>query len=168
MHDLPREVVDIAIRYGELSDSSMISRLLVRAQRYVVASPEYLERSAPLLCPADLVNHRCLAWLSRDQPKAQWSFVSPSGFTENVVVKPALCGDSLLVRQWAVRGDGVAYKANADVAADIRAGRLIRLLADYQGEAVPISAVMPSGRFVPTRVRAMVDYLAQRFAKVAS
>ena len=168
MHDLPREVVDIAIRYGELSDSSMISRLLVRAQRYVVASPEYLERSAPLLCPADLVNHRCLAWLSRDQPKAQWSFVSPSGSTENVVVKPALCGDSLLVRQWAVRGDGVAYKANADVAADIRAGRLIRLLAEYQGEAVPISAVMPSGRFVPTRVRAMVDYLAQRFAKVAS
>lgn len=106
--------------------------------------------------------------MRRDQPKAQWSFVSPSGSDENIVVKPALCGDSLLVRQWAVRGDGVAYKANVDVAADLRAGRLVRLLAEYRGEALPISAVMPSGRFVPTRVRAMVDYLAQRFARIAS
>jgi DNA-binding transcriptional LysR family regulator len=83
-----------------------------------------------------------------------------------VTVKPALCGDSLLVRQWAVRGDGVAYKANVDVAGDIRAGRLVRLLTEYEGEAVPISAVMPSGRFVPTRVRAMVDHLASRFASI--
>ena len=60
----------------------------------------------------------------------------------------------------------MAYKASVDVAADIRAGRLVRLLADYEGEAVPISAVMPSGRFVPTRVRAMVDHLAGRFAAI--
>lgn len=168
MHDLPREAVDIAVRYGELNDSSMIGRLLVKARRFVVASPEYLQRSAPLLCPADLVNHRCLAWLTRDQPKVQWSFVSPAGGTETIAVKPALCGDSLLVRQWAVRGDGVAYKANVDVAADLRAGRLVRLLAEYEGEAVPISAVMPSGRFVPGRVRAMVDHLARRFAEIQS
>ena len=74
----------------------------------------------------------------------------------------------MLVRQWAVRGDGVAYKANVDVAADLRAGRLVRLLAEYEGEAVPISAVMPSGRFVPGRVRAMVDHLARRFAEIQS
>ena len=84
---------------------------------------------------------------------------------ETVVVTPVLCGDSLVVRQWAVSGEGVAYKASVDVAADLRAGRLVRLLAQYEGEAVPISAVMPSGRFLPARVRAMVDYLAQRFAE---
>ena len=166
MHDLPREAVDIAIRYGELTDSSMVGRLLVRARRVIVAAPKYLERSAPLLSPADLANHRCLAWLTRDQPKVQWSFVSPAGVPETVVVKPTLCGDSLLVRQWALRGDGVAYKANVDVAADLRAGRLVRLLETYEGEPVPISAVMPSGRHVPTRVRAMVDHLAKRFAEM--
>ena len=78
---------------------------------------------------------------------------------------PVLCADSLVVRQWAVSGEGVAYKAGVDVAADLRAGRLVRLLAQYEGETLPISAVMPSGRFVPARVRAMVDYLAQRFAE---
>jgi DNA-binding transcriptional LysR family regulator len=166
MHDLPREAVDIAIRYGELSDSSMVGRLLVRARRVLVAAPNYLERSAPLLEPADLANHRCLAWLSHDQPKVQWSFVSPTGTSETVVIKPALCGDSLLVRQWALSGDGIAYKANVDVAADLRAGRLVRLLEEHEGEPVPISAVMPSGRHVPTRVRAMVDHLAKRFAEM--
>ena len=60
----------------------------------------------------------------------------------------------------------LAYKASVDVAADLRAGRLVRLLEQYEGEAVPISAVMPSGRFVTARVRAMVDYLAQRFAGI--
>lgn len=166
MHDLPREAVDIAIRYGELSDSSMVSRMLVRTNRVLVAAPPYLDRSPPLQVPADLANHRCLAWLSRDQPKVQWSFVSPEGSTETIVVKPALCGDSLMVRQWAVRGEGVAYKARVDVAADIRAGRLVHLLSDYEGEPAPISAVMPSRRHVPTRVRAMVDHLAQRFSEL--
>ncbi|GAC1458317.1 MAG: LysR family transcriptional regulator [Gemmatimonadaceae bacterium] len=166
MHDIPREAVDIAVRYGELADSSMVSRTLVRARRVLVASPEYLERSAPLLCPADLANHRCLAWLTRDQPKVQWTFGSPAGSSETIVVKPALCGDGLLVRLWALRGDGVAYKANIDVAVDLRAGRLTRLLSQYEGELVPISAVMPSGRHVPTRVRAMLDYLAKRFAEL--
>ena len=166
MHDLPREVVDIAIRYGELSDSSMVGRVLVRSQRWLVASPGYLERAPPLRCPADLAAHRCLAWQARDQPKIQWTFVSPAGVSETVVVEPALCGDSFVVRQWAVRGHGVAYKASVDVAADVRAGRLVRLLEEYEGEPVPISAVMPSGRHVPARVRAMVDHLAARFAEL--
>src|SRR4029077_16109893 len=125
MHDLPREAVDIAVRYGELNDSSMISRVLMRPRRFLVASPAYLERSPPLLCPADLANHRCLAWLSRDQPKVQWSFVSPSGSTESFVVKPMLCGASLIVRQWALSREGVAYNADVDVAADLRARRLV-------------------------------------------
>ena len=54
MHDLPREAVDIAIRYGELSDSSMVSRLLVRTNRVLVAAPTYLDRSAPLHIPGRL------------------------------------------------------------------------------------------------------------------
>jgi len=53
-----------------------------------------------------------------------------------------------------------------DVAADLRAGTLVRLLEDHEGEPVPISAVMTSGRHVPTRVRAMVDYLARRFSEM--
>ena len=68
-----------------------------------------------------------------------------------------------MVRAWALRGDGIAHKAMIDVAADLRAGHLVRLLGDHSGEIVPVSAVMPSGRYLPARVRAMLTFLADRF-----
>jgi DNA-binding transcriptional LysR family regulator len=163
MHDLPREPVDIAIRYGELADSTMVQRLLVRSERVLVASPAYVRRFGAPTTPADLMERRCLAWMSRDQPKVHWRFRSPTGAEESVVVRSALCGDSLLVRQWAIAGEGIAYKAGVDVAADIAAQRLVRLLPTFAGEPVPIHAVMPSGRFMPPRVRALLSLLAERF-----
>ncbi len=163
MHDLPREAVDIAIRYGELADSSLVMRNLIKSQRVLVAAPAYVERSAPVAAPADLANHVCLAWLSRDQPNVQWTFQSPSGAAETVIVKPALCADGLVVRQWALAGRGIAYKALVDVATDIREGRLVRLLPDHAGESAPIRAVMPSARYLPARVRGLLEYLAARF-----
>jgi DNA-binding transcriptional LysR family regulator len=166
MHELPREAVDIAIRYGELGDSSLVSRLLVRSERVLVAAPAYVKQTGGLKAPAQLVEHRTLAWLSRDQPKVQWSFRDPAGAAETVVVRPALCGDSMMVRQWAIDGHGIAYKAFVDVAADLRAQRLVRVLPEHAGEPVPISAVMPSGRYVPARVRALVEYLMRRFKAV--
>lgn len=166
MHDLPREAVDIAIRYGELADSAMISRLLVQSERVLVASPDYLKRHGMPDSVADLEQHQCLAWTSRNQPKVQWAFTTAQGISQSIVVKPGLCGDSLLVRQWALHGDGIAYKALVDVAADLRAGRLIRALPDHRGEPVPIHAVMPSTQYQPVRVRAMLAFLAERFKRL--
>lgn len=164
MHDLPREAVDIAIRYGELADSTMVQRLLVRTERVLVASPAYVRRFGAPSTPGDLVGRRCLAWMARDQPKVRWSFRSPTGTEESVVVRSALCGDSMLVRQWAIAGEGIAYKARVDVAADIAAQRLVQLMPAYTGEPVPIHAVMPSGKFIPGRVRALLGLLVERFA----
>ena len=86
MHDFNRDAVDIAIRYGELKDSSMVGRLLTSCERIVVAAPAYLQRAGVPRTPADLLQHRCLAWLRRDQPKVQWSFGLPDGRTESIVV----------------------------------------------------------------------------------
>ena len=166
MHDFNRDAVDIAIRYGELKDSSMVGRLLTSCERVVVASPAYLQRAGLPRTPADLLQHRCLAWLRRDQPKVQWSFGLPDGRTEIIVVSPVLCGDGAMVRAWAVAGAGVAYKARVDVELDIREGRLTRLLPEFTGEAVPITAVIPSRRYVPTRVRSMLKYLSERYAMI--
>ena len=168
MHELPREAVDIAIRYGELTDSTMVSRLLARTYRVLVASPDYLTTAPALNRPEDLLHHRCLAWLMREQPKVQWTFKIPSGDSESVNVKPVLCGDGLMVRQWAILGEGIAYKAFVDVASDIQSGALVQLLTDYEGEYVPINIIMPSGRYMAPRVRGVVDYLVERFSSATS
>ena len=166
MHEMMREGVDIAIRYGELTDSSMVCRRLASSERVLVAAPAYLKLFGTPHMPSDLHTHRCLAWLTRDQPKSQWSFQSPAGSTETVAIRPALCGDSALVRAWALQGEGIAYKALIDVGDDIRAGRLVRLLADHVGEPVPINAILPSARYLPARVRTMLTFLVERFGRL--
>lgn len=166
LHELPREAVDIAIRYGDLDDSSLISRLLLRTERVLVVSPEYLAKSARLASPDDLEHHRCLAWMMRGQPRIQWTFYSAEGVAHAIAIKPFLCGDGPTVREWALLGHGVAYKALTDVLPDLRAGRLVRVLPDCGGERVPIHAVLPSGSYMPTRVRAVLNYLCMQFASV--
>jgi DNA-binding transcriptional LysR family regulator len=163
IQNMAGEDVDIAIRYGELEDSTLVGRVLARSERVLVAAPSYLKRFTAPKAPLDLMEHRCLAWLRRDQPKTHWSFFSPAGATETVVVKPVLCGDGALVRAWAVAGNGIAYKAMIDVAEDLRSRRLVRLLSDYAGEPVPISAVTSSARYLPARVKSVLEFLTQRF-----
>ena len=165
MHGMTREAVDIAIRYGELTDSSMVCRRLHSSERVLVAAPDYVKRFGLPNTPSDLQAHRCLAWLTREQPKSQWSFQAADGTTETVSVRPSLCGDSALVRSWALQGEGIAYKALIDVRADIREGRLVRLLTQYVGEPVPINAIMQSARYLPARVRTMLMFLAERFSR---
>ena len=166
MHDVNREAVDIAIRYGELEDSTMVSRTLCRSARVLVAAPAYVARAGTPRQPTDLLQHRCLAWLRRDQPNAHWSFGMPDGRTESVVIQPVLCGDGAMVRVWALAGAGIAYKARVDVEADIRAGRLVQLLPELSGESVPVNAILTSRRYVPTRVRSMLKYLSERYATI--
>jgi DNA-binding transcriptional LysR family regulator len=164
MHDVNREAVDLAIRYGDLADSRMVSRLLCRSERVLVAAPGYVARAGVPEHPLELMQHRCLAWLRRDQPQTQWSFRTAQGRTEHIVVKPSLSGDGALVRAWALEGAGIAYKARVDVDLDVRAGRLVQLLPDWQGESVPVNAVLPSGRYMPARVRSLLKFLSERYS----
>lgn len=163
MHDLTREAVDIAIRYGALDDSSLTSRLLCTSERVLVASPAYLKRFGIPKTLAELANHRCLAWLMREQPKTLWRLVNRDGTAESVVVKPVLSGDGALVRAWASEGCGIAYKAHIDVANELREGKLVRVLPDYRGEAVPVYAMLQGSRYLPMRVRSLLEYLVEQF-----
>jgi DNA-binding transcriptional LysR family regulator len=70
--------------------------------------------------------------------------------------------------QWAVAGHGIVYKSELDVRQAIDSGLLVRLFPDFLGEPCPLHAVLPSGRFVPARVRALVEFLAERFRSLKS
>jgi DNA-binding transcriptional LysR family regulator len=62
-----------------------------------------------------------------------------------------------------VAGYGITLKSALDVRDDVRSGRLVHLMTDWQTEPYPLHALLPSGRFVPARVRALVDFLALKF-----
>ena len=166
MHDLLREHVDIAVRYGQLADSTLVARPLASTVRVLVASPDYLARHGTPQQPADLARHNCLSLYLGGRPQVQWRFERDGQASVVRVQGNRRADDGALVRQWALQGLGIAYKARLDVAADLRAGRLVQLLPAWHGETFPLQAIVPAQRHMPLRVRRLLDELVQRFAEL--
>lgn len=162
---LPRDGVDVAVRYGALDDSTLVAVRLGHGERCLVAAPAYLDGAGRPERPAELARHRTLAWLRRDRPHTRWELFSEER-AEAVEVSPVLCGDGAVVRQWAVAGEGIAFKSRLDVAADLAAGRLEVVLPDWRGSDLPLTAVVPAGRLRSRRVEALVAWLRERVGEL--
>ena len=167
VHDLIRDQVDVAIRYGEPADSGLVARLLAPARRAVVASPAYLAQHGTPLHPSDLANHECLVYLRNGRPHNAWRFAPAqgdvAGSIEVRVSGRRTTDDAELTQRWAIEGRGIAYKSELDIDAAVSRGELVRVLADWLGEATPLNAMLPSNRFVPARVKALVAHLQAGF-----
>jgi Transcriptional regulator len=162
--DLIAEHIDVAIRTGPLGDSSLVARKICDSRRVICASPAYLARHGTPRVPADLVNHNCMAVSGMPHLHA-WPFVTPEGINRLAVTGDFTSDSADALRAMALSGQGIIRLARFLVAADIAAGRLVQILADYEHpETFSISAVMPPGRHRAPRVRAFVDFLMEKFA----
>lgn len=169
--DLVDEGFDLAIRIGELDDSSLIARRLATTTQVVCASPLYLERHGEPTTPTDLLDHRCLVYTLRSDPTG-WPYrvrpteEDPSPPWQSVAIRPFLRANSGDFLADAARaGRGVVMEPDFIVHADLRSGSLVRLLdRGFEWSTLGIWAVYPPTRFVSRRVRAFIDFLAARFA----
>jgi DNA-binding transcriptional LysR family regulator len=158
--DLLEEGFDVAIRVGQLPDSSLIARRLINAQTILCASPQYLKRHGEPNSLHDLAHHNCLAH-SLSTPHNEWRLVDHNGASEAMQVSgrfTANNGDVL--RILALKGEGIVCLPAFIVDADLAAGRLIRILPDLAAMETPASAVYPPGQFLSAKVRAFVDFVA--------
>ncbi|AOY01474.1 LysR family transcriptional regulator [Jeongeupia sp. USM3] len=162
--DLVAGSIDLAFRAGTQQDGSVIATPLAPdSRRVLVASPAYWARHGMPDTPADLARHRCLAFSIRDSAHVVWRFCLADGGDTSVPIRPArYANDGAVVREWALRGDGVAYKSALDVADDLAAGRLVAALPDWLGEPTPLYLVRPGGRQPTPRVRAFHDFCLGR------
>lgn len=165
--DVVRDEVDLAIRYGVLADSRLVARRLLLAEPVVVAAPAYLKKHPAPRTPMELAQHNCLAYDRGGRPHRHWRFQRDGHWTDVRVNGNRSVDDASLARQWALAGAGVLLKSPVEQLQDMAEGRLVRLLADARTEAYPLNALLPSGRFVPSRVRALVDFLALKFEQMA-
>lgn len=167
VQDVIRDAVDVAVRYGEFSDSRLVARPLIASRRVLCGAPSYLERHTAPQHPQDLSAHNCLTFEVGGRRLANWRFEKNGHWTEVHVKGDRGADDAAIAHQWALAGVGLVCKSELDVWHDLRAGRLVRLLPDWSGEQRPLSAVLPSNRFVPARVRALVDFLTAQFTRLA-
>ena len=160
--DIVAEGFDLAIRIGELKDSSLVARRIAPNRLVICAAPGYLDKHGEPRVPQDLAIHRCLVY-SNDLKPDRWQLRGPAGI-ESVRVNGPLCADNGdVLRSAALSGLGIAMLPRFIVGGDIRTGSLRPVLADYSAPPISINAVFPSRRFLSTRVRSFVDFLAEFF-----
>ncbi len=161
--DLFRDTVDIALRFGVPRDSSLVALPVVPGhQRIACASPEYLARHGIPTTPAQLAQHNTLRYMRQGRANSTWFFRQGSELQEVNVTGDYLSDDGEIVRRWALAGHGIAYKANLDIARDLKAGRLVHLLPDWQGEPTPFNLMCPHRLQVSERVKVLHRFLHVR------
>jgi len=165
--DVVRDEVDLAIRYGHLVDSRLVARLLVDTAPVVVAAPTYLARHPAPQTPMDLTRHNCLAYDRAGRPHSTWRFTRDGQSVEVNVTGNRSVDDASLARQWAVAGAGILLKTPIEMRQEMADGRLVRLLLEWRLDRYPLNAILPSGRFIPVRVRTLVNFLAARFKRIS-
>lgn len=162
--DLVSAGLDLAIRIGDLDDSSLVARKLATNRRVLCASPGYLRRHGMPATPAELGSHQCLLLSGGHGRQDTWRMRDRRGREVAVRVHGRIeSNQGDLLRDAAVAGLGIARHSTWHVSEDLRAGRLQVVLPDYRFTDTGIHAVMPQRRLVPPRVRAFVDFLAERF-----
>lgn len=159
--DLLEQRADVAVRAGPLRDSRLVARKLGESRLHVVASPEYLARNGPLRSPADLIHHNVMAF-NFDRQVQGWPFLDGAGgITHYPQIGNIVVSDGDTMRKLAIEGLGLARHSRYHVDADLRAGRLVTVLEDYNpGDLEPVHAVyVGQGGHLPARVRAFLDFL---------
>ena len=160
--DIVGQGVDIAVRFGVITDSSLRVRSLGQKRRVVCAAPAYLDTYGVPQTPEDLKNHNCLLMRFGQNLDNLWRFGS-DGAQQTVTVRGnRVANDGALVRQWCLAGNGIMLKSELDVGADIRAGNLVELLAAYAPPPTPLQMLFPPSRSQPRRVQALAEQLALR------
>ena len=162
--ELISEGFDMAIRIGELEDSSLRARKLTETSRRMVASPSYFQKHGRPQRIDDLNEHKLLHY-SNAANSAVWKLTAPSGEKRQVRTAGWLTvndGQSLL--NAAISGLGIAYLPSFLYAEALDQGLVEDAIPDLPLETQGIYAVYPPGRFTQPKVRAFIDFLAHAFA----
>lgn len=153
---------DVGVRIGKLPDSSLVARRLTIVRRVLLASPGYLAKHGAPTHPRDLTEHASLVYANASAAE-HWRFRIGSRW-EQVRVKARLRADNgEMLREAACAGLGIANLPTFIASQALEAGRLRLVLPEFPLEEVGLHAIMPPGRAVTARVRALVDCLTARF-----
>ena len=159
--NLVEEHVDVALRVGELPDSSLFSTRLGSIERVTCASPGYLEAHGAPQRPEDLIAHACVMFESVS-PRERWLFAAPGGVNSVALRSRLTVNTAEAAVDAAVAGVGVTHVYSYQMAEAERAGRLVRLLRAYEIPGLPVSLVHGTPAPHPLKLRAFLDFVGPR------
>ncbi|MEM6254780.1 MAG: LysR family transcriptional regulator [Cyanobacteria bacterium P01_D01_bin.156] len=157
--DLVTEGVDVAIRLGELEDSSLIRQHLGQVRFVLCASPDYFESHGRPGTPADLINHNCMRYVFNGQP-LPWEFLIDDSW-QTIPVKGSFNSDSgEALKNAALTGIGIARLLSFQVKDELKTGKLISLFAEQLPPGLINQAVFTHRRNLSPRVQVFLEFLS--------
>lgn len=163
MVDLLEDRLDLAIRIGQLPDSSMVAIPLGKTRLVVCASPGYLQETGMVAHPSALRDHSCIVFAPQGK---HWHF-QDQGASITETVSARLVANQVQTASLAcVQGLGIARLLHYQVANELRAGQLTRLLQEFEPSSLPIQMVYPHSRLLSPRVRQFIDWISPQLRAV--
>ncbi len=151
---------DLAIRIGELPDSTLVARKLAPVRRILCASPKYLQKAGSLNKLEDLDHHSLIA----PHNQGPWKLEGDEGLVTYRPNSTLQTNSSEVVRETVLAGLGIALRSTWDIGEELSSGKLKRVLPSYSSsKGLGIYAVYPSRNFLPAKVRLFIDYMAELF-----
>jgi DNA-binding transcriptional LysR family regulator len=161
--NLVEEGIDVALRIGHLPDSSLIAIRVGEVRQVICAAPSYLAKAPPIREPGDVAQHRIVAMTVFGQDA--WSFEATERDPQprSVPIAPRLIVNTVEAAVGsAVEGHGLTRAFSYQVADEVRDGRLVIVLPEFESPAMPVHVVTPEGRLSVPKVRAFVDFAVPR------
>lgn len=169
--DLYAERIDLAVRLAPMVDSSLVAQPLMTNPGLICASPQYLRHHGQPQAIAELAQHNCLRFLAASE-SGRWVFMDSQGVQTAQTIEGRLAiSNPLALRQCALAGMGLALLSRWLIADDLRSGRLVQVLPQYQVANSDFDAaawlVYPSRSYVPLKVRVFIDALKSSLGRAA-
>jgi DNA-binding transcriptional LysR family regulator len=172
--DLVEQGIDVAVRVGELADSTLIARRIGTTQRALIASRNYLRKLSKVLrsprCPADLLAHNCIVY-TEVQARTEWVFTAGAGSAaelgaiQSVRVSGNLqTNSSEVIRAAILAGMGIGYSPTWLFDENIASGEVQTLMPEWRTQPLPMHLVSPPHRRYAAKVRAFGDHVARKLA----
>ena len=154
---------DVVVHIGALQVSNLVGYAIAPNARFVCASPEFVQRFGLPQAPEDLAALPCIVLRENKEDVTLWHF-SKGRTSRSVRVSSKLgCNDGDVIRRWACEGRGVILRSEWDVADDLRAGRLVRLLPGWKAPDANVIALTHHRAGLPQRTRRFMQVLQSRF-----
>ncbi len=157
--NLVAENIDVAIRFGQLKDSSVVAAKLGKCLRYVVATPDYLKGRKLPTEPEDLKGYNCVMFNAKNY-ETNWDLVSGRKKTRVHVTGTVSSRDCQSAAAFVLRGHGIGLLETAYCDEPLARGDLVRLLPRWTSVEIPAFAVYQTRKFLPPRVTALLRALA--------
>lgn len=164
--DLVAEGVDLAIRAGELKDSSLIAKKLGVSYFATFASPAYLKKFGVPKEPKEISQFQCIQFVGMGREK--WEFTNNKNRVSVAMKQKIVVDDLHMAKALAIAGNGIALLPTFVCGAEAKSGKLVRVLPDWLSNSHPVSLVYPAQKFVSAKLQAFISFatepLKSRFA----